>query len=313
MKHVMIFAALILAALLTGCTKEEMPETAQCEESVLSVTPNISGVAVSTRAPLAAFSANSELGLFVTSGSLGVNYNGLTANANVKSTYNGGTWTQTPDVYLSPANAVIYAYYPYSSANINGTAIPIEHTSQTDYMYGTHSAGQGAVNSGNSRVNLTMRHALALLQFKFGRSNYTGNGIITRIEVANASGKICIYNRGTLNIATGAIAKTSGQTASAYIHNVAGLYTIPSSGVSGEVANLRLLLLPVKATAASGDVKMYFTIDGKIYVWDVPASTAWTAGTKNVYTVTLTGTGLIVGNVTITDWTDGMNGIAILQ
>ncbi len=199
MKHVMIFAALILAALLTGCTKEEMPETAQCEESVLSVTPNISGVAVSTRAPLAAFSANSELGLFVTSGSLGVNYNGLTANANVKSTYNGGTWTQTPDVYLSPANAVIYAYYPYSSANINGTAIPIEHTSQTDYMYGTHSAGQGAVNSGNSRVNLTMRHALALLQFKFGRSNYTGNGIITRIEVANASGKICIYNRGTLN------------------------------------------------------------------------------------------------------------------
>ncbi len=313
MKHLMIFAALIIAALLTGCTKEEMPETAQCEESVLSVIPNISGVAVSTRAPLSSFPYNSELGLFVTSGSLGANYNGVAANANVKSTFNGSTWTQNPDVYLSPANAVIYAYYPYSFANTDGTAIPVEHTSQTDYMYGTHSTGQGAINSGNPRVNLTMRHALTLLQFKFGRSNYTGHGIITRIEVANASGKICIYNRGTLNIATGAIAKTSGQTASACIQNAAGLYTIPASGVSGEVANLRLLMLPVNATSASGDIKMYFTIDGKVYVWDVPASTAWTAGTKNVYTVTLTGTGLIVGNVTITDWTDGINGTAIIQ
>ncbi len=313
MKHFMIFAALILAALLTGCTKEEMPETAQCEESVLSVAPDIAGVTVSTRAPLSAFSANSELGLFVTSGSLGTNYNGVAANANVKSTFNGSTWTQNPNVYLSPVDAVIYAYYPYSSANTDGTAIPVEHISQTDYMYGTHSAGQRAVNNGNPRVNLTLRHALTLLQFKFRRSNYTGSGIITQIEVANASGKSCIYSRGTLNIATGAIAKTSGQTASAYIQNPSGLYTIPASGVSEEAANLRLLMLPVNATAASGDIKIHFTIDGKVYIYDVPASTAWTAGTKNMYTVTLTGTGLIVGNVTITDWTGGKNGTAILQ
>ncbi len=313
MKHLMIFAAFIMAALWTGCTKEEMPEEARQEESVLSITPDIAGVKALTRSPLASFPHNSKLGLFVTSGSLGTNYNGVSANANVKSTFNGSNWTQTPNVYLSPANAVIYAYYPYSSANTDGTAIPIEHTTQTDYMYGTHTAGQGAINNGNPRVNLTMRHALALLQFKFQRSNYTGNGIITRIEVANVSGKACIYNKGTLNIATGAITKTSGQTASANIQNAAGLYTISSSGVSGEVANLRLLVLPVSATATSGDIKMYFTIDGKVYVWDVPAATAWTAGSKNVYTVTLTGTGLIVGNVTITDWIDGMNGTAILQ
>lgn len=313
MKHLMIFAAFIIAALLTGCTKEEMPETAYQEESVLNITPNIAGVAVSTRSPLASFPYNSELGLFVTSGSLGANYDGVAANANVKSTFNGSTWTQTPDVYLSPANAVIYAYYPYSSANADGTAIPIEHVSQIDYLYGTHSAGQGAINNGNPHVNLTMHHALALLQFKFGRSNYTGDGTITRIEVANASGKSCIYSRGTLNIASGAITKTSGQTASAYIQNSSGLYTIPASGVSGEVASLRLLVLPVNATAGSGDIKMYFTVDGKTYTWNVPASTVWTAGTKNVYTVTLTGTELIVGNVTITDWTDGVNGTATLQ
>lgn len=313
MKHLMIFAALIIAALLTGCTKEEMSETAYQEESVLNITPNIAGVAVSTRSPLASFPYNSELGLFVTSGSLGANYDGVATNANVKSTFNGSTWTQTPDVYLSPANAFIYAYYPYSSANTDGTAIPIEHVSQIDYLYGTHSAGQGAINNGNPYVNLTMRHALALLQFKFQRSNYTGNGIITRIEVANALGKACIYNKGTLNIATGAITKTSGQTASAYIQNPSGLYTIPASGVSAEAASLRLLVLPVNATAGSGDIKMYFTVDGKTYTWNVPASTAWTAGTKNIYTVTLTGTELIVGNVTITDWTDGVNGTATLQ
>ena len=308
----MIFAALVIAALLTGCTKEDVSETACRKESVLSITPDIAGVTVLTRASLSSFPYNAEVGLFVTSGSLGADYNGVGANANVKSTF-GGNWRQTPDVYLSPVDAVIYAYYPYSTANTDGTAIPVEHATQTDYMYGTHSTGQGAINSGNPHVNLSMRHALALLQFRFGRSNYSGNGVITRIEVANASGKSCIYSRGTLNIATGTITKTSGQTASASIQNPSGLYTIPASGISSESANLRLLVLPVSALASGGDIKMYFTVDGKVYAWDVPASTAWTAGTKNVYTVTLTGTELIVGNVTITDWTAGVNGTATLQ
>lgn len=309
----MISAAFVSAALLTGCTKEEMPEPARREATVLNITSDIAGATVSTRSPLASFPYNSELGLFVTSGSLGSDYDGVAANANVKSTFNGSTWTQTPDVYLSSADAVIYAYYPYSSANADGTAVPVEHVSQTDYMCGTHSAGQGAINSSNPRASLTMRHALAQLQFKFGRSNYTGNGIVTRIEVANAAGKSCVYSRGMLNVATGTITKTSGQTASAYIQNPSGLYAIPASGVSGEAASLRLLVLPVNATAGSGDIRMYFTVDGKVYSWDVPASTAWTAGTKNVYTVTLTGTELVVGNVAITDWTDGANGTATLQ
>lgn len=313
MKHLMIFAVIPLAVWLTGCTKEESPQTARYNESVLSVTPDIAGIAVSTRAALSAFPDNSMLGLFVTSGSLGANYNAIAANANVKSTLNGGNWIQTPDVYLTPANALIYAYYPYASLNMDGTAIPVEHSSQTDYMYGTHTPGQGVINNGNPRVNLTMRHALALLQFRIGRSNYTGEGIITRIEVANASGKSCIYSRGTLNIATGNITRTSGQNGSAFIQNTAGLYTTPAAGVSEEVAALRLLVLPVKATAASGDIKMYFTIDGRTYVWDVPASTVWAAGSKNVYVITLTGTELIVGDVAITDWTDGVDGMATLQ
>lgn len=312
MKTSILIAVIAATVTFMSCTKDET-NVVNAGESRLDIQTSFGDF--QTRATISAFPNQSELGLFVTNGSIGGNYNNLPSNANVRSIYNmsSRSWVLDPQVYLSSANATIFAYFPYSSANNDATAIPIEHTTQTDYLYGTHASGQSLVNNGNPVVNLTMRHALTLLQFKINRSNYTGNGIITRIEIGNATGKTSIYSAGKLNIATGTISKTAGQNSNAFIQNSSGLYTIPLSQSNVESPNLRLMLLPVSATSADGDVKMYFTIDGKIYTYNVPASTAWNMGTKNVYTITLSGTGLVVGNVSITDWVSGVTGNATLR
>ena len=316
MKNLLIYAMLIATTLLASCNNEDANYSLENNEVLteLGVTPSLSNI-VATRASITSFANGAEIGLFVTSGSVSNEYNNVTTNANVKSRYNSSsnTWSQTPAVYLSSVDATIYAYYPYNSSSKQGDNINIEHGTQTDYLYGTHSAGQSAINNGNSRVNLTMHHALALLQFKINRSNYTGVGKVTSITVGNASGKTCVFNRATMSIQTGVLTNTVGQNSSASIVNQSGLYTIPTTASSVENPNLRLMLLPVSAIQRTGDVTITFTIDNKNYTWDVPANTTWKSGTKNTYTVTITGTELIISNVSITDWTDGTNGNIILD
>lgn len=312
MKTIILFAIFMATMTFISCS-ESNNDVLNSSELPLIVQADFGEFA--TRATISSFPNQAELGLFVTSGALGNHYNNISSNANVRAVYNSSSriWTKTPEVYLSPANATIFAYYPYSVSNNDGKSIPVEHISQVDYLFGSHSAGQSVVNNGNSTVNLTMKHALALLQFKINRVNYTGPGVVTRIEVANATGKTSLYSNGTLNIATGSITNMSNQNSSAVIQNGAGLYTIPASASSAEDPRLRLMVLPVNGTTATGDIKMYFTIDNKEYTYNVPVSTNWKQGTKNTYTITLSGTELIVGNISITDWTSGISGNATLQ
>ena len=308
-----LIATIVATAIFMSCSKNgnEVLNSTESVESMLNVRTTFA--VPETRADISSFPDRACIGLFITSGSLGNSYNGVANYVNVKSQYNRGSnaWSQTPPVYLTPALATIYAYYPYSESVRTGN-IPIDHLSQLDYLYGTHSNGQGTVNSEYPTVSLTMRHALALLQFNINRSNYEGVGVVTKIEVANAIGKTCIFSQGTLNIQTGGIALTSGENDPAFISNSSGLYTIPQSSTSVE-SPLRILILPTESIPGAGDVKVNFTIDGKIYTWDVPASTVWNSGTKNIYSVSLSGRELVVSGVTIVNWTDGISGSVTLR
>lgn len=299
MKAIILIAAIAATMTIVSCSKNAEEALNICE-STLNVKTNFGNIA--TRATISSFPAQSAIGLFVTSGSLGSNYNTFAGNANVKSVFNGSIWTQTPEVYLSSANATVYAYYPYKSSNNNGTVIPVEHTSQTDYMFGTHSSGQTAVNNGNPNVNLTMKHALSLLQFKLSKINYTGSGIVTKIEICNKSGKTALCSEGILNIATGAITNITSKNQPVVL-NVS--QSLP--------ATISALVLPVVSSINAGDILLNFTIDGKTYTAPIPSTTKWEQGKINTYTVTLNGTGLVVNNVGIMDWITGTNGSVVLQ
>lgn len=299
MKTIILFAIFMATVTFISCS-ESNNDVLSSNESVLDVQTD--GV-LPTRATISAFPNQAEIGLFVTSGSLGSYYNNLSANANVKAVYNSSsnTWIKTPEVYLSPASATIFAYYPYSTLNNDGTLIPVEHTSQTDYLAGTHTTGQAVINNGNPVVNLTMKHALSLLQFRFCKQNYPGAGILTKIEISNKTGKTVLFSSGTLNIATGNITNTTGKNLPAVL---SCSYTLPASFSTNLSDYSRIIVLPVTTTNL-GDVQMKFTVDGKIYTYDVPAMTEWEAGKSNTYSVTLSGMGLTMNTVVVEDWIRG--------
>ncbi len=299
MKTISFIAAIAATMVLMSCSKSEQ-EVLTTSDSELNIKTSFGEI--QTRTTISDFPDQAAIGLFITNGTLGMNYDNIADNANVKSLYDGGTWRQTPTVYLSPANATVFAYYPYVSSNNNGAAIPIEHNTQTDYLYGTHAPGQSNVNSSNPSVNLIMRHALSLLQFNINKNTYTGPGLLTEIEICNEAGKTALFSEGLLNISTGNIANIPTKNQAVVVN---GSYTLP--------ATVSMLVLPVISNISTGDILINLTIDSKKYTLPVQANTKWEQGKVNVYNLILRGKDLVVSNISITDWTSGVSGNMVLQ
>lgn len=301
-----VFAASVIT--LTSCGDENVidPVTEPGEQQLLDVTASIDVTSRSViGVPVNSWTSGDEIGLYVSNGS-GVNnaYNGIASNLNVKSTYTT-VWTQATPVYLSSAMATIYAYYPWNALATDGTAIDIDHTSQTDFMFATPVT---SINNRKPTAAITMKHALSLVQFDFKKENYTGVGSLTAITIANKTGGSSLISQGTLNLTTGAITKGSSKEA------VTKATNLPQTiGVWAEATYPKMLVVPTSATVAAGDIVISFTVDGQVYNWSVPAGTAWDQGKKNTYTVTIKGTALVVSPVTITPWGVGNTGSGTIQ
>jgi len=275
------------------------------EKAELKVDAGIYGL-TKAAGPISSFPAGSALGLFITPNTLGNYYDTKENSANVKATYQSSAWSLTPPVLLTNTVGYVYAYYPYSTAGTNALAIPVNHTSQNDFMHGKYAS---AVSKANPTVSIAMKHALAMIQFKMSKKDFPWVGKLTQVEIANKSGKTVLFSEGTMEIATGKITNTSGKNASAVIESSVGLLTIPSNAQTDENTYPKVLVMPVASSGALGDIVMKFTIDGKVYSCDVPATTVWKAGTKNTYTVTVQGNELKLDtNVTIENWTTGVSG-----
>lgn len=259
----------------------------------------------STKAALSSFPEGSALSLFVTNGTLGSDYPQGPYN-NVKAEYKSGKWELTPSVKLGETPAAVFAFYPYGAAYTNGTAnMNIYHTNQMDYMYGTNAEGQGNINRDNPNVRLCMKHALSLLQFNIKKMNYPGESKLTRIEVANATGRQDLRSACSISLSTGELTHISGNYSPAFIENVNGLYTITDN----EPGNPQeVLVMPVNKTSADGSILIRFFIDGAIYNYKVPVNTTWKQGTKYLYNVTFNDTELVIDDIIITDWTEGAKG-----
>lgn len=272
---------------------------------MLNVTTNIEVASRSvTGRPINSFVSGDEIGLFVSSGAVNSPYNGVASNKNVKSTFTT-VWTQATPVYLSSLMATIYAYYPWNAAATDGTAIDIDHTSQTDYMYATPVTN---INNRQPRAAITMNHALSLVQFDFKKENYTGVGSLTAISIANKTGGTSLISTGKLNLTNGAITKGASK------EPVTKATNLPQTiGTWNESTFPKMLVIPTSSTATAGDIVISFTVDGQVYKWNVPAGTAWEQGKKNTYTVTIKGTALEVSPVTITPWGNGDSGNGTIQ
>jgi len=257
--------------------------------------------------PVNSFWENSELGLFITRGAdLDYIYDLYSAGENIRSMFDGWEWHQEPNVILGPEGATVFAYYPYKETNFNGKAISIEHTSQTDYMYGTHASGYGQVNKFEPEVKLTMKHALALVQFNVFKQNYPHDRKLQRIEIMNSYLNVpAFYSSGTMDISTGGITYKEGAHESVLWEND-GSVEIGNSPSDSDEVYAKLLIMPMQKTVGSGYVTVKFEIGHEMLTWTVPKGTEWKAGTKNTYTVFISGRELHVGDVFIEPWFPGI-------
>lgn len=306
MKTIYLFLVVIASAILgTSCNKDNGEEITP-SRSELQVATNLE--AMTSRA---SFPTSTEMGLFVTSGSLGGVYDNTSSNNNVKAVLGVSGWTLTPPVYLSGNNATIYAYTPYSSGVTAGTSIPVNVTSAVaDYCYGKSS---GTINAKSPSATVTMLHALTKVHFKISKaSTYTGTGKLTEISI-NGSTNNTICAQGTLNISTGAITPTTTSAHTITRTNASGLYTITATApTDAQAAALDFMLIP--ASFQAKEINMSFTIDGKIFTFSVPAGN-WEKSKINTYTLSLGGTGLTMSNVsvTVTDWAAGVTATGELK
>lgn len=308
MKSFLLVAVIATSLLsLSSCSEDIVsPVVDKPVAEQLSVTTDIEVASRSVLGkPINSFASGDEIGLYISNGS-GVNtpYNGIAGNKNVKSTFTT-VWTQATPVYLSSALATIYAYYPFSTLATDGTAIAIDHTSQTDFMYGTPVPN---INNRKPKAAITMNHALSLVQFDFKKENYTGVGSLTAITIANKAGGSSLISQGTLNLTNGVISKGSSKEPVTIATN------LPQTiGTWAEATYPKMLVIPTSALAAAGDIVISFTVDGQVYNWNVPSGTAWEQGKKNTYTVTIKGTALEVSPVAITPWGTGNSASGVIQ
>lgn len=268
----LISAVLLFTGIFSSCTQEGE------KMSVLSVNALLE---VPTKGQITSFADGDQIGLLVTDLD-GGNYDNCDCSFNVSGTLGSGIWSLNGDiVLLSPAS--VYAYYPYNSTVTDGTAVPVEAASQTDYLY----AEKGMADVNNPVVTFKMKHALALLKFSINKDNYTGIGKITQVSLKN------IGTSGKLNAYSGEITSVK-QGNETYKCN----YTLSESDIS-----IGAIVLPSLTTGTI----VVFTIDGTDYTYEVAPGVAL-QGKENVYALTInqdTKTMLNVGSVVVESWGKG--------
>ena len=310
-----IVIMLVVFSISPGCNnKEESVEGFGSNPEgriALTVSTDIAPALRSARqGSISAFIKNDQLGLFITDGNIDNDYSGMGISKNLMC-YNldGNTWKFWAQYFLSGNPATVFAYYPYKDGWENPRRIPVEHNSQTDYMYGTHTPRQNPINRNNPVVNLTMKHALSLVQFNIRSFAYPGKCLLNKIEIANAEGKSVFYSEGTMDISTGKITYTSGKNEPIILQNekTGILQDIPDSPHFDQSVYPKAMVMPLQAFEKYGDLVIRFTINGRVYTRNVTNGAEWKAGTKNTYTVNVTGQDLQIEQVTIEDWIPGLD------
>lgn len=265
MKKLLLFG-LLAVSMLVACDKENgtdfpepepIPTPKPDESTFLKLSTNIELMdEVTTKAPISQFQRDDEIGLF---------YNDTCLNK--KFTFNGSSWSGGA-VALSSTLKNIYCYFPYSS-NINAhDNIPIDVTSQTDYLAGTAIVGTSAANA-----EVEMKHVLSLVRVTFKKNNYPGAG---HIESVIWNG---IHKQAKYNLVTSTLTPI-GERGS---YQAGGNFIVDDNKAPIVV---EAILLPV--STAEG-ISLTVRVDGEDRTYQIPAVHQWETAKAYTYTLTLKG------------------------
>lgn len=266
--------ALLSVSLFASCEAGDINKST----APLSIDANVDQM---TRASKSEFQSGDEIGLFVLN-TEGNNYNDCDCSFNNQSVFST-VWTLKENIQLTDHVGTVYAYYPYSKEVNDFKQIPIQSTSQTDYLI----ANPTTVDATNSVATLRMRHAMSLVKFTIKKDGYTGSGQITNIMLQG------IGLSGTLNVSNGAIT-TSRIGNESYKSDVE--LVEPSITIG-------LIAFPQVVTSTI----LLITIDGEKYSYNL-APSKWEPGKETNYTLKINQdekTFISIGNATIDGWGSG--------
>lgn len=286
-----LFIATLL--LLPGCTSDEgavlpTPGFPPVEDDVPLTVESASLEAEVTSRATPTLGAGSQIGVFLAG-------TGYTAINNRQYNYGSPAWVPQGGagntIYLGGATAQVCAYHPFTSSLTNSAAIPLtsqEYAAAKDISYAKNKAVDGT-SSGKS-VSFAMTRAYARIKFTVKRSNYSGKGDVTKLEVSN------LLPSTTLNITSGAYAAAAGTTATTV--STTKTVTLATSAAS-DYADY--LIVPCTPAGAGMTVKL--TVDGQPMTTTL-ATAAYTpkAGEWKTINISVQGTEINVTSVTVEDW-----------
>ena len=272
-----LMAASMLCLSLFSCTEDVIdpikppvvPPTPEVPDATyLGIDATIANMQQTKAGIITAFKDNEKIGLFVTDGELGSNYNNNAVAANMASTYLMGEWSVDNNLEVSSEGSV-FAYYPHDVAKKDGLNIPIETKTQTDYLY----SAKSNISKSSPKAAISMKHALSLVSVRIRKNDYQYIGNLDRVEL------IGLQEEGTLNIATGTVTKTG---------EVGAVVREPNIILNDDMLDAQKtssIVLPTNI--ADNAVKMQVTIDGRKFTYDVPNMHNWVAGMEYIYTLNL--------------------------
>lgn len=194
--------------------------------------------------------------------SIGINAG--TGNVNVPFAYDGKEWKAGKQVEVT-ADQKVRAYFPYNVAYTDITSIPVDITTQEDYMY-----GEGGVSVEKPEAALSMKHALSLVKVLIKKNDYNGEGVVDAVTFAG------VRLSASLDASTGAVTP-SGATGE---YKAGGNYALDDT----EPVYVEAILLPV--VSAEG-ITVTVTIDGKDFTYSLPAGHVWGQGMAYTYTLNM--------------------------
>ena len=198
------------------------------------------------------------------------------------------TWS-TPDIpTLSSIEAKLVAYYPWADG-IGYNAVPVETSTQTDYMYSKWLTG---LSNANNEAYITMDHALTAVRLSLVNEGFTAGADVTALGVKSEA----LGTSATLDASTG---KLTG------IQGIGTEFIMPADfSVTAQATDTEILMVP-DVDKTTGVTTLSATINGKKYAANINFTESYKQGYIYTYTLALKNTGLSVVNVSVTPWQEG--------
>ncbi len=260
-----LFYVMSLAAVfsLGSCSQEDLADV-QKEDGVKLGIKSISATAVQSRGTGIIegeyLPSGSKVGLWINEDGMFYNdvmYENIVCTAT--GTGSSQTWNVGRDILLY-GEGDVFLYYPYNADHYDYSEIPIDCTTNNDYMYAT-----GIASASEPELEANLQHICAWIQINVQKGNYSGACELDEIGMGN------VGVTGTFNLRTGV-----------YTDNNSSVYIQENLGNFASGLTVNYLVVPI-----SNKTPWMFTYVDNLETVQHNFSEKWQAGKKYIYNLTI--------------------------